>query len=278
MQNLFKTLIFSILGLIIVLSLLSLIGLSPSPYDFKEINTNELLQAPSLQHLFGTDALGRDLFTRVIHGSSTSIAIAAFTALNAFIIGTIFGTIAAIKGGWIEELIIKIIDFIYSLPDLLVLSVIALFVSQSTSGIVFGLAFINWMDVARLSRAEMKRLKSEDYIDAAHVIGLSNIEIVFRHLLPNTMSSILVALSFTIPRAIISESTLSFIGLGLSPPDTSLGTLTGDAWQYLRTDPHLIIFPATVIFLLVFAFNIIGDNLQNKHQPRKIGDSLLAQL
>lgn len=278
MQNLFKTLIFSILGLIIVLSLLSLIGLSPSPYDFKEINTNELLQAPSLQHLFGTDALGRDLFTRVIHGSSTSIAIAAFTALNAFIIGTIFGTIAAIKGGWIEELIIKIIDFIYSLPDLLVLSVIALFVSQSTSGIVFGLAFINWMDVARLSRAEMKRLKSEDYIDAAHVIGLSNIEIVFRHLLPNTMSSILVALSFTIPRAIISESTLSFIGLGLSPPDTSLGTLTGDAWQYLRTDPHLIIFPATVIFLLVFAFNIIGDDLQNKHQPRKIGDSLLAQL
>jgi oligopeptide transport system permease protein len=250
--------------LIILLTILYSLGIKLSPYEFNAINVETILQAPSMQHWFGTDALGRDLFIRVIHGANMSLFIAVLTAINAFIIGVSLGLIAGYKEGWIEEVIIKFIDFIYSLPDLLVLSIIALFLSQSTTGIVLGLAFINWMDTARVTRAEIKRLKSEEYIAAAKVLGADSFHIIFRHMFPNIMASVLVALSFTIPRAILSESTLSFIGLGISPPDTSWGTLAGDAWQYLRTDPHLIFFPALMIFLTVLSFNNFAEWLRAK--------------
>lgn len=228
------------------------------------ININAILEAPSMLHIFGTDPLGRDLFWRVVEGSKMSLSIAFLTAVNAFLIGLSFGTLAAYLGGWWDEIITRIIDFIYSLPDLLVLSIIALFVSRSTSGIVIGLAFINWMDIARITRTEMKKLKKEEFIESARALGLNDLQIIFKHLLPNIMGPVIVALSFIVPRAILSESTLSFVGLGISPPDTSWGTLAGDAWQYLRTDPHLIFFPALMIFLTVFAFNQLGDRISPK--------------
>ena len=119
------------------------------------------------------------------------------------------------------------------------------------------------MDVARLVRAEVKELKQEEFVQSAQLVGMNSFQLITRHLFPNTLSSIIVALSFTIPRAILSESTLSFIGLGISPPDTSWGTLAGDAWQYLRTDPHLIFFPALMIFMTVWSFNSLGEKLKN---------------
>lgn len=252
-------------------------GLNFTGFDYDLTNIDLQLQAPSLEHLFGTDTLGRDLLTRVIHGGKMSLAIGLFTAVMAFLIGAIYGSIAGYKGGKVDELLMRGIDFIYSLPDLLVLSLIALFVSRSTSGIVVGLALISWMDVARLTRTEIKSLKEEEFTEAARSIGLSGFDIVRKHLLPNSMSSIIVALSFTVPRAILAESTLSFIGLGLSPPDTSWGTLAGDAWQYLRTDPHLILFPSIMIFLTVLSLNQLGDLLRDKFSPHKIGDHLLAK-
>jgi oligopeptide transport system permease protein len=240
------------------------------------IDSESILQVPSFQHLFGTDPLGRDLLWRVFQGAQMSLSIALLTAFNALLIGTTLGTLAGYIGKRTEELIMRTIDFIYSLPDLLVLSLIALFVSRSTSGIIVGLAFINWMDIARIVRVEIKRLKEEDFIESARSIGLKHMDIIARHLLPNTLSSIIVALSFVVPRSILAESTLSFVGLGLSPPDTSWGTLTGDAWQYLRTDPHLIFFPALMIFLTVYSFNELGDKLRDKFSPRKIGEHLLS--
>lgn len=252
------------ISLLIFLVIIYSLGFLPSSYAYDLVNVDEILLGPSVEHFFGTDALGRDLFIRVIHGAHMSLFIAFLTAFNAFIIGTSLGLIAGYIGGWIEELIVKIIDFIYSLPDLLVLSIIALFVSKSTTGIVIGLAFINWMDVARVTRAEIKRLKTEEYIAATQVIGADSFHIVFKHIFPNILPSVFVALSFTIPRAILSESTLSFIGLGISPPDTSWGTLCGDAWQYLRTDPHLIFFPALMIFMTVWSFNSLGESLKEK--------------
>ncbi len=228
------------------------------------INVDEILLAPSIDHIFGTDPLGRDLFWRVVEGAKMSLSIALLTAFNAFVIGVSLGTVAGYKGGWWEEIITRIIDFVYSLPDLLVLSIIALFVSRSTSGIVIGLAFISWMDIARITRTEIKALKQEEFIEASHALGMESNQIIFKHLLPNIMSTVIVAMSFVVPRAILSESTLSFIGLGISPPDTSWGTLAGDAWQYLRTDPHLIFFPALMIFMAVFAFNWLGAKLSPK--------------
>jgi ABC-type dipeptide/oligopeptide/nickel transport system permease subunit len=246
---------------ILILTLLYGLGISISNYDYNQIDAQNILNSPSLINWFGTDALGRDLFIRIIHGAKMSLAIAFLTALNAWLIGSVLGILAGYLGGIWDEIISRFIDFIYSLPDLLVLSVIALFLSKSTSGIVIGLAFISWMDVARLTRVEIKKYKEADFTESARALGLSHLEIIFKHLYPNALPSIFVALSFIIPRAILAESTLSFIGLGLSPPDTSWGTLTGDAWQYLYTDPHLLVFPALMIFMTVFSFNFIGDSL-----------------
>lgn len=232
------------------------------------IDTNSILLSPSWQHLFGTDPLGRDLLNRVVQGSGMSLSIAFLTAFISLVIGVSLGALAAYKGGLVDEAIAKSIDFLYALPDLLVLSLVALFVSRSTSGIVIGLAFINWMDMARLVRSELAKIKHEEFIDSARVIGMQDIAIVVKHLLPNIIGTIIVALSFTIPRAILAESTLSFIGLGISPPDTSWGTLAGDAWQYLRSDPHLIFFPALMIFITVFSFNLFGDYLRDRFDPK----------
>lgn len=259
------------------MTLLYSLGLNFTAYEYDAIDINAILQAPSSLHLMGTDALGRDLLTRIIHGGQMSLSIAFLTAIITFVIGTSLGILAGYKGGWIEEVIIKLIDFIYSLPDLLVLSIIALFVSRSTTGIVVGLAFISWMDLARLVRAETKRIKSEDYVEASQVLGLNHMQIILRHLLPNISAAIIVALSFTVPRSIIAESTLSFVGLGISPPNTSWGTLAGDAWQYLRSDPHMIFFPAMMIFVTVYSFNYLGDKLRDYLSPQKIGEHLLVK-
>jgi len=243
--------------------------------SFQRINIDRALEAPSPEHLFGTDALGRDLLERCIDGAQMSLSIAALTAVIALLIGVSYGSIAA-SFKKLDEPLMRIVDFVYSLPDLLVLSLIALLVSRSTSGIIIGLAFINWMDLARLTRAELIRLENEDFVEASRVIGLSKLDILLRHLLPNAMGSIIVALSYTVPRAILSESTLSFIGLGLSPPQSSWGTLAGDAWQYMRTDPHLIFFPASLIFGTVYLFNLLGDYFRDKYSHKRVGEHLLA--
>ncbi|MCE2929603.1 MAG: ABC transporter permease [Candidatus Caenarcaniphilales bacterium] len=242
--------------LIVFLVLLYCCGINFSPYKFDQVNVMEILQGPSIKHWFGTDPLGRDLYTRIIHGATMSFGIGLATAFNALVIGVTLGAVAGYAGKWVDEVITKFIDFIYSLPDLLVLSLIALAFSRSTSGIVWGLAFINWMDLARLVRVETQRIKQEEFIQAAKALGLNHWQIILKHILPNASNQILLSLSFIIPRAILSESTLSFIGLGLSPPDTSWGTLAGDAWQYLRINPHLIFFPALMIFITVYVMNI----------------------
>ncbi len=262
----FLTKIFFYLPLVLFLGLLVLVCFySSGPkmflYQFNAIDMESILQAPSGQHWFGTDALGRDLFVRVVHGARTSLAIAFVTTVMTLLIGILFGTLAGYCGGIIDLMIMKFIDFVYSLPDLLVLSLIALFFSRSTNGIVLGLAFIFWLDLARLVRAEVISLKQREFVEASYSLGLDHSQILLRHILPNIFPLILASISVTVPRAILAESTLSFIGLGVSPPDTSWGTLAGDAWTYLRTDPHLIFFPALMIFFVVYSFRALGKNL-----------------
>ena len=223
------------------------------------INTDQVLELPSVTHFLGTDFLGRDIFIRLIKGAQTSLLIAFSTALIAFIIGVSLAALAAYIGGKVDFLILRFIDFIYSLPDLLVLSIVALLFSRSVMAIVVGLSLINWMEIARITRAEFLRLKEEEFIKAASMIGLSHFQIIFKHLIPNSLTLILVALGFTLPRAILSESTLSFIGLGISAPNTSWGTIAGDSFQYIGTEPQLLFFPALLIFLTSLSFNRIAD-------------------
>lgn len=269
-RNKFAFLSFVFIFTLIILVSLSFLGITFGKYSFYEQYQDLILKAPSFEHPLGTDQLGRDLLSRLIYGARLSLLVAIVTAVIAFCIGVLLGTLAAMLQGKVDILITRLIDIIYSLPDLLVLSIIGLLFSRSTTGILFAIGLISWMDIARLTRAEILKIKQQEFILSANAMGLSNSRIFFLHLLPNIASTIFVAITFVMPRAIIAESTLSFLGLGLSPPKCSWGTLASDGWQFLNTHTNLILYPSIMIMLTVLSLNIIGDFLAEINQPKKI--------
>ncbi len=256
-----------IISLMVALAILSLLGIPLTPYSFDQTSTL-LLADPSWQHLMGTDELGRDVLTRVIYGSRLSISIGLTTAFVALVIGTIYGATAGYCEGKVDSILMRGVDIAYSLPDLLVMILVGVLIGRGTQGILFALALVSWMGTARLVRAQFMQLKHEEFIEAARASGQSVLPLICKHFLPNAMGPIIVALTFIVPSAILSESTLSFIGLGLSPPACSWGTLAADGWRSLRTHPHLIFFPSLFIFLTVLSFNFLGDGLRDALDPR----------
>jgi oligopeptide transport system permease protein len=257
---------------LLAVSLLSALGIPLSPYGFDETNKTLLSAVPSWAHPMGTDELGRDLLSRIIYGARLSIAIGFFTAGVAFVIGTTYGSISGFNGGKLDSVMMRGVDIAYSLPDLLVMILIGIMLpaglGRSTFGILIALGLVSWMGTARLVRAQLLQLKHEEFIDAARAAGQNSFNIMIKHLLPNAMGPIIVALTFTVPSAILSESTLSFIGLGLSPPACSWGTLASDGFRALRLHPHLLLFPSLFIFITVLSFNILGDGLRDAFDPR----------
>ncbi len=268
--NIFIVLSFLFILFLSIMVLLSYLGFNFGIYSFDLQDQDLILSIPSKEHLLGTDQLGRDLLSRLIYGARLSLLVALVTAVIAFVIGVLFGTISGLYEGKVDFVISRFIDIIYSLPDLLVLSIIGLLFNRSTVGILFAIGLVSWMDVARLSRGEILKLKQHEYILSARSIGLTTTRLFFKHILPNILNVILVALTFTMPRAIIAESTLSFLGLGLSPPQCSWGTLASDGWQFLHTHPNLIIGPSVMIMLTVLSLNIIGDYLTELNQPKEV--------
>jgi oligopeptide transport system permease protein len=253
--------------LLCCLAAISWLGLPLTPYAFDQ-TSDTMLAGPSLVHPMGTDELGRDLMARVIYGSRLSLTIGFTTALAALSIGTIYGAIAGICGGVIDSLLMRGIDILYALPDLLVMILVGALVGRGTFGILIALSLISWMGTARLVRASFLQLRGEEFVEAARACGQGPISIALRHILPNSAGPIIVALTFTVPAAILAESTLSFIGLGLSPPACSWGTLANDGWRAFRTEPHLLLFPSLLIFTTVLSFNFLGDGLRDAFDPR----------
>jgi oligopeptide transport system permease protein len=248
-------------------ALLSGLGVPLTPFAYDQTSA-DLLCAPSMVHPMGTDELGRDLLSRVVYGSRLSISIGLTIALVAFVIGTIYGSISGFFGGKVDNVMMRGVDIAYSMPDLLVMILVGVLIGRGTSGILIALSLVSWMGTARLVRAQFLQLQHEEFIEAARAAGQSGLLIVLKHLLPNSLGPIIVALTFTIPSAILSESTLSFIGLGLSPPACSWGTLASDGWRALRTHPHLIFVPSLFIFITVLSFNFLGDGLRDVLDPR----------
>jgi oligopeptide transport system permease protein len=257
----------TVITLLLLMAIVTAFGVHLTPYSFDQ-TSNDILVPPSSTHLMGTDELGRDLLTRVIYGSQLSMAIGFTTAGVALVIGTIYGSIAGFYGGKIDNLLMRGVDIAYSLPDLLVMILIGVIIGRGTIGILIALGLVSWMGTSRLVRAQLLQLQHEEFVDAARSAGQSNFAVIVKHLLPNAMGPIIVALTFTVPSAILSESTLSFIGLGLSPPACSWGTLASDGWRALRTHPHLIMFPSMFIFMTVLSFNFLGDALRDALDPR----------
>ncbi|HNM52029.1 MAG TPA: ABC transporter permease, partial [Candidatus Obscuribacter sp.] len=225
----------AMVGLFIILSicvvaLLSALGIELTPFAYDQTTTS-YLAGPSFEHPMGTDELGRDLLARVIYGARLSISIGLTTALTAFLIGSVYGAIAGFAGSKIDGLMMRGVDIAYSLPDLLVMILVGVLLGRGTTGILIALGLVSWMGTARLVRAQFLQLKNEEFIEAAYAQGQSSLNVILKHLLPNALGPIIVALTFTVPSAILSESPLSFIGLGLSPPACSWGTLASDGWR-----------------------------------------------
>ena len=270
LRNKVAVISFAYIIFLLILVLSSYLGFNFTKFSFYFQDQNMILKPSSFEHPLGTDQLGRDLLARLVYGARLSLLVAVVTAIIAFFIGLLFGTLAAMVEGKVDLFISRMIDIVYSLPDLLVLSIIGLLFSRSTTSILFAIGLISWMDVARLTRAEILKLKEHEYILSAKSIGLSDFRIFFKHILPNILNVILVAITFTMPRAIIAESTLSFLGLGLSPPTCSWGTLASDGWQFLNTHTNLILYPSIMIMLTVLSLNVIGDFLSELNQPKEI--------
>jgi oligopeptide transport system permease protein len=243
-----------------------------SPYGSGELQADNLLEGPSWSHPMGTDALGRDLLTRVLYGARVSMTVGIGTALIALIIGTTYGLISGFKGGGLDDFMMRLVDIFYGLPDMLIFILLSLLLGKSIGGLLLALGLVTWVRFARITRGQVLQAKEFVYVETARAMGAPRRRILMRHILPNILGPILVTLTFSIPAAILAESTLSFIGLGINDPysgwGTSWGTLAQDGWRAMRAYPHIIFFPAAAIVLTILAFNTVGNALRDLLDPR----------
>ncbi|KUO51678.1 MAG: diguanylate cyclase [Desulfitibacter sp. BRH_c19] len=223
---------------------------------------------PNETYWFGTDSLGRDLFTRIWHGARISLQIGFLTAFIVLVIGVIYGGISGLLGGWVDEVMMRIVEILYSVPFLIYVILLMVIMEPSLKTILIALGAVYWLPMARLVRGQILSLKEQEYILAARTLGAGNLRILFRHLIPNTMGPILVYTTLAIPEAIFTEAWLSFLGLGVSAPIASWGALASDGLKGIRAYPWQLLFPALFISLTILCFNLFGDGLRDALDPR----------
>jgi oligopeptide transport system permease protein len=243
-----------------------------SPYTAGGLQETRLLQRPSSAHWMGTDGLGRDLLTRVLYGARVSLAVGLGTGIIALIIGTAYGLLSGYRGGSVDRLMMRVVDVFYGLPDMLIFILLSLLFGRNIGGLLLALGLVSWVRFARITRGQVLQAKEFLFVEGARAMGASRHRILLRHILPNIAGPIIVTLTYSIPAAILAESTVSFIGLGINDPyspwGTSWGTLAQDGWRAMRAYPHVIFFPAAAIFLTILAFNTLGNSLRERLDPK----------
>ena len=255
-------------GFLFIIFLVSLLAPWVAPYSYQEQDTLNILAFPGIDHFLGTDRLGRDLLSRMIYGARVSLFVGVFSTLIALVIGTVYGTISAYVGGKTDNLMMRVVDVVFALPDLLMIILITVLMGRGVVGVFIALTMVSWVTIARLVRGEVLRIKEYPFILAAKALGASHFRIMLREIFPNILGILVVTLSFRIPVAILAESTLSFIGLGIAPPASSWGTLASDGWTAIKFYPHLILFPSLAIFFTILSFNFMGEGLREYLDPR----------
>ncbi len=255
-------------GFLFIIFIVSLLAPWVAPYSYQEQDTLNILAFPGVEHFLGTDRLGRDLLSRMIYGARVSLFVGVFSTLIALVIGTVYGTISAYVGGKTDNLMMRVVDVVFALPDLLMIILITVLMGRGVTGVFIALTMVSWVTIARLVRGEVLRIKEYPFILAAKALGASHFRIMLREIFPNILGILVVTLSFRIPVAILAESTLSFIGLGIAPPASSWGTLASDGWTAIKFYPHLILFPSLAIFFTILSFNFLGEGLREYLDPR----------
>ncbi|AIF53091.1 ABC transporter permease [Pelosinus sp. UFO1] len=257
-------------GLYIVVFVILIAAIGPvlSHASYSDQDLSQANQSPSIEHWFGTDNLGRDLFIRVLYGARISMSIGIVASLLNFTVGVLYGGIAGFSGGKVDRYMMNIVDVLYSIPVLLYVILLMVVLKPGLTNIFIALGISYWLQMARIVRGQILGLKEQEYVLAARTIGASNWRILLRHLIPNTMGPIIITMTLAIPTAIFTEAFLSFIGLGVSAPMASWGVLASEGITSLRSYPFQLFFPAMAISVTMLAFNFLGDGLRDALDPR----------
>ena len=253
--------------LIALVLLLAVFAPLVAPYGEAEQDVLARLQPPSAAHWFGTDELGRDVLSRILYGSRLSLAIGILPSVISLVIGIVLGLLAGYFGGWADYVIMRLADVMLSVPSLLLAMVVMYTLGSSTVNLFVALSMVGWASVARVVRSQTLRLKESEYVEAAQSIGVSRFNIMRRHILPNCIPSLIVLFTLNVPAAILSESSLSFLGIGAQPPAASWGLMVNQSKQFLFTQPWLALAPCVAIMVVVLAFNFLGDGLRDVLDP-----------
>ncbi len=238
------------------------------PYDM--VSKQELvnkLKAPSAQHLFGTDSYGRDVFARVVHGGRTSLLIAVLATISSCLFGSALGAIAGYFGGKVDNIIMRTLDIFMSVPDILFTMAVVFALGANFTNLLIALTLAYFTNYVRLVRSQVLNLAEQDYVEAARAGGSGSARIIISHIIPNAMGVIIVNTTLNIAKIILYESTLSFLGLGMPPPAPEWGLMLAEAREFMRTAPHLLLFPSLAIVLTACSVNLIGDGMRDALDP-----------
>jgi ABC-type dipeptide/oligopeptide/nickel transport system permease subunit len=252
-----------VIGCLIIITLIAVASLADmlAPYSYKTQELSNMYLAPSTEHLMGTDEFGRDVLSRVIHGSRISVYVGVVSVGLSVVIGVLIGSIAGYYGGWLDHALTTVADLTWSLPEILVALLLVAIIGAGVECVIVAIALTYWAQYARLIRGQILMLKNEVYVEATRSLGANDFNILFKHLFPNAIAPVVVAATIGIGQAIVLEATLGFLGLGAQPPLPSWGAMMSSGTAYLFISPWVIIFPGLAMMVTVLGFNLFGDAL-----------------
>ena len=260
------------LAIIVLLCVVSVLTPWIAPYGYEEQNLLLGATSPSAQHWLGTDIFGRDMLTRIMYGGRVSLTVGFIATAVALVIGVLWGAIAGFVGGRVDAVMMRIVDIMYALPFMIFIVLLMVVFGRNILLLFVAIGAVEWLTMARIVRGQVMALRKQEFVEAAHSLGLSQWTIIRRHIIPNTLGPVIVYTTLTIPSVMLLEAFLSFLGLGIQPPQSSWGLLINYGVETMEEYPWLLIFPGVTLSLTLFALNFLGDGLRDALDPRTSKD------
>jgi len=260
------------LGLLVFLCVISLLTPWIAPYGYEEQNLLMGATPPSAEHWLGTDVFGRDMLTRIMWGGRVSLMVGFIATAVALAVGVIYGAVAGYVGGRVDAVMMRLVDILYALPFMIFIILLMVVFGRNLLLLFFAIGAVEWLTMARIVRGQVMSLRKQEFVEAAHSLGLSQWIIIRRHIIPNTLGPVIVYTTLTIPSVMLLEAFLSFLGLGIQPPQSSWGLLINYGVETMEEYPWLLIFPGIALSLTLFALNFLGDGLRDALDPRTAKD------
>ncbi len=258
-------------GILAAIVLIAIVGPLVSPHDYLQTDFSKILSAPTIANMqiFGTDDLGRDLFVRTMRGAQVTILVAVVASVVSLLIGVLYGMIAGYVGGRVDAVMMRFVDTLYALPFIFFVILLMVVFERSLLLIFIAIGAVNWLDMARIVRGQTLSLREQEFVQAARLTGVSPARIIFRHIAPNLLGVVIAYVTLTIPQAILLESFLSFLGLGIQEPQTSLGALVDAGVNQMEGASWMLLIPAALLALILMCFNFLGDALRDVFDSRR---------